>query len=94
MARDEYKIMNDALAAQPPVLFNGVLYDADYEYRRAASAARQRTGKSPGATEAGFVDRLIERRYQGDGFLARRGPRGTGPRELALRSHHLGHLHP
>ena len=68
MARDEYRIMMDALAAQPPVLLDGVLYDADYEYRRAARAAWQRTGKSlPGATKADLVDRLIKRRYTGDG---------------------------
>jgi glycosyltransferase involved in cell wall biosynthesis len=68
MARDEYRIMAETLAAQPTAVLDGVVYDADYEYRRGALAAWQRIGKSlPGVSEASFVDRLITRRYRGNG---------------------------
>jgi glycosyltransferase involved in cell wall biosynthesis len=68
MAREEYRIMIEALAAQPPVQLDGLPYDADFDFRRAALAAWQRTGrKLPGATEGEFVDRLVKRRYRGDG---------------------------
>jgi len=68
LARDEYRIMMDTLASHPAVLLDGVIYDADYEYRRAALGAWARTGKAlPGATQAQFVDRLIKRRYRHDG---------------------------
>jgi hypothetical protein len=82
MARDEYKIMMDALAAHPPILLDNVQYDADYEYRLAALDAWKGTGKRlPGivrsvlrlpagdAARPIFVQRLIERRYLGKGYL-------------------------
>jgi glycosyltransferase involved in cell wall biosynthesis len=80
MARDEYKIMMDALGAHPPIFVDGVQYDADYECRLAALQAWKTTGKSlPGAVrsilglsagdtaQSDFVQRLIERRYLGSG---------------------------
>lgn len=81
MARDEYKIMMDALGDHPPVFVDGVQYDADYEYRLAALEAWKWTGKGlPGAArnilklpagdaaQSDFIQRLIERRYLGKGY--------------------------
>ena len=80
MARDEYKIMMEALADHPPVLLDGIPYDADYEYRLAARAAWKLTGErlprlggyllglpagDPAQPE--FEHRLVERRYLGNG---------------------------
>jgi glycosyltransferase involved in cell wall biosynthesis len=80
IAREEYKIMMDTLAAHPPVFLDGVQYDADYEFRAAAIGAWTRTGgRLPrivisaltfGACEAArssFIERLVERRYLGKG---------------------------
>jgi glycosyltransferase involved in cell wall biosynthesis len=80
MAREEYRIMMEALAPYPAAFLDGVQYDADFEYRRAALAAWSRAGKAmPGVVrlglglpagklaEANFVDRLVKRRYRGSG---------------------------
>ena len=80
MARDEYKIMMEALADLPPVLLDGIPYDADYEYRLAAQAAWKLTGEGlprlvryllglPAgyAARPEFERRLIECRYLGNG---------------------------
>jgi glycosyltransferase involved in cell wall biosynthesis len=80
IARDEYGIMMEALAAHPTAMLDGVPYDADFEHSRASIQAWKHTGKiMPAAVkfglglpagksaEAGFVDRLVKRRYRGDG---------------------------
>ncbi len=80
MAREEYSIMMEALAPYPAASLDGVRYDADFEYRRAALAAWSGAGKAlpdvvllglglPNGelAEAGFVNRLVSRRYRGDG---------------------------
>jgi hypothetical protein len=68
LAREQYQVMMEALAAHPPVYLDGLAYDADYEFRLAATKAWQMTGRRlPSVTQAGFIDRLIERRYRGDG---------------------------